>query len=110
VFDGTGNINQNNFIFDEKQNVLLAKYGNKGKPVLAGSYAKIKILAMMIEKKSHKINVVASLEAMATSIPVGFVGDPGDFGEAVAFLASQQAKFITGASINIDGGQFAGLQ
>jgi len=52
----------------------------------------------------------SSLEAMATSIPVGFVGDPGDFGEAVAFLASQQAKFITGASINIDGGQFAGLQ
>jgi 3-oxoacyl-[acyl-carrier protein] reductase len=47
---------------------------------------------------------------MATSIPVGFVGDPGDFGEAVAFLASQQAKLITGASINIDGGQFAGLQ
>ena len=49
-------------------------------------------------------------DALAMGIPAGFIGDPGDFGEAVAFFASQQARYITGAHLNIDGGQYAGLQ
>ena len=32
-------------------------------------------------------------------------GDPDDFGSAVAFLCSEQAKFITGTGLLIDGGQ-----
>ena len=43
-------------------------------------------------------------------IPAGFLGDPGDFGEICAFFASEQAKYITGAHLNVDGGQYAGLQ
>lgn len=86
VFDGTGNINQNKFIFDDKQNILLAKYGNKGKPVLIGSYAKIKILSMMIEKKSQKINVVASLEGMAT---------PEEINESIKSLDSTDTNNLT---------------
>ena len=82
---------------------------------LAGDVAAMGITVNTVQPGVHATDRIkgvygSSLEAMATSIPVGFVGDPGDFGEAVAFLASQQAKFITGASINIDGGQFAGLQ
>jgi 3-oxoacyl-[acyl-carrier protein] reductase len=42
-------------------------------------------------------------------IPTGHMGDPADFGEAVAFLCSQQAKFITGSHIPIDGGANTGL-
>jgi 3-oxoacyl-[acyl-carrier protein] reductase len=42
-------------------------------------------------------------------IPVGFVGDPKDFGTVVAFLCSQQARFVTGAAIPVDGGVYAGL-
>ncbi len=38
------------------------------------------------------------------------LGDPGDFGQAVAFLCSQQARFITGVQLHIDGGDYAGLQ
>ena len=38
------------------------------------------------------------------------LGDPADFGQAVAFLCSEQARFITGAHLNIDGGDYAGLQ
>ena len=46
----------------------------------------------------------------ATGIPAGVVGDPDDFGAVVAFLCSEQAKFITGASLQVDGGAYAGLQ
>lgn len=37
-------------------------------------------------------------------------GDPADFGQTVAFLCSEQARFVTGAQLNIDGGDYAGLQ
>jgi 3-oxoacyl-[acyl-carrier protein] reductase len=37
------------------------------------------------------------------------LGDPGDFGKVVAFLCSEQAKFVTGAAVQVDGGSYAGL-
>jgi 3-oxoacyl-[acyl-carrier protein] reductase len=49
-------------------------------------------------------------ESAARGIPAGKVGDPADFGAVVAFLCSQQAQFITGAALPIDGGAYAGLQ
>jgi 3-oxoacyl-[acyl-carrier protein] reductase len=39
----------------------------------------------------------------------GPVGDPDDFGGVVAFLCSEQAKFLTGAAIHVDGGAYAAL-
>ncbi len=48
--------------------------------------------------------------ALAASIPTGTVGDPDDFGAVVAFLCSEQARFLTGAAIPVDGGGAAGLQ
>jgi 3-oxoacyl-[acyl-carrier protein] reductase len=41
---------------------------------------------------------------MAAMIPVGKLGDPEDIAEALLFLASAQAKFITGQTIIADGG------
>lgn len=46
----------------------------------------------------------------AAGIPAGTIGDPDDFGAIVAFLCSEQAKFVTGASLQVDGGSYAGLQ
>ena len=48
--------------------------------------------------------------AMAAGIPVGSLGDPADFGSIVTFLCSEQAKFVTGAQLHVDGGTFGGLQ
>ena len=44
-------------------------------------------------------------ERMAASIPLGMLGEPEDVGWAVRFLASQEARYITGQTLVIDGGQ-----
>lgn len=43
-------------------------------------------------------------------IPVGRLGQPRDVAGAVAFLASDEAAYITGADILVDGGLFVNLQ
>lgn len=42
-------------------------------------------------------------------IPAGVVGDPADFGAFAAFLCSDQARFVNGAAIQVDGAAYAGL-
>lgn len=44
-------------------------------------------------------------EAVAADMPLGRIGEPGDIGAAVAFLASDAASWITGETMVIDGGQ-----
>jgi 3-oxoacyl-[acyl-carrier protein] reductase len=44
------------------------------------------------------------LKEMAREIPMGRVGKPEELGALVAFLASQQAAYITGTTIQVDGG------
>lgn len=51
----------------------------------------------------------ANADPVTLGIPTGTLGDPTDFGQVVAFLCSEQAKFITGANVQVDGGAYAGL-
>ncbi len=50
------------------------------------------------------------LSGAGREVPAGRVGDPADFGAVVAFLCSEQARFITGAALPVDGGASKGLQ
>ncbi|MEE3662038.1 SDR family oxidoreductase [Brenneria sp. g21c3] len=48
---------------------------------------------------------VATVKAKSqAAIPLGRYGQPAEFGAAAAFLASQQAAFITGTILRVDGG------
>lgn len=47
----------------------------------------------------------AYLEQMTRAVPVKALGKPQDIGYAVCFLASKEARFITGQGIVVDGGQ-----
>jgi 3-oxoacyl-[acyl-carrier protein] reductase len=65
-----------------------------------------------VQPGSHltdRLRRVSGGEPDVTGIPAGEVGRPEDFGAVVAFLCSEQARFITGTAIPIDGGAYAGL-
>lgn len=51
----------------------------------------------------------AQVDAAVLGVPAGAIGDPADFGAVVAFLCSDQARYITGAHLQVDGGAYAGL-
>jgi 3-oxoacyl-[acyl-carrier protein] reductase len=51
----------------------------------------------------------AALRAQGENNPMRVLGDAGDFGAVVAFMCSQQARFITGENVLVDGGAYAGL-
>ena len=63
----------------------------------------------------HATNRLLSLHggdtsSAAAAIPTRTIGDPADFGSIVAFLCSEQARFVTGLQLHVDGGAYGGLQ
>jgi NAD(P)-dependent dehydrogenase (short-subunit alcohol dehydrogenase family) len=49
----------------------------------------------------------AFLDFMIPLHPIGTVGQPDDVANAVVWLCSDEAKFVTGATLNVDGGSTA---
>jgi meso-butanediol dehydrogenase/(S,S)-butanediol dehydrogenase/diacetyl reductase len=47
-------------------------------------------------------------DAFRTAIPMGRFGKPHEIAAAVAFLAADEASFVTGANLTVDGGLTAG--
>lgn len=46
-----------------------------------------------------------SLNDFIRQVPIGRLAEPGEIADATLFLASDQARYITGATLNITGGQ-----
>jgi 3-oxoacyl-[acyl-carrier protein] reductase len=59
------------------------------------------ILTESVEKQRSK----AFIQSMVDSIPLGRLGTPRDVAQAALFLASDEATYITGTTIVVDGGQ-----
>ena len=45
-----------------------------------------------------------SEDKLTESIPLGRLGTPADIANAALFLASEEASFITGACLDVNGG------
>jgi NAD(P)-dependent dehydrogenase (short-subunit alcohol dehydrogenase family) len=43
-------------------------------------------------------------EELANSVPLGRLGDPDEIAKAVSFLASDEASYISGIELFVDGG------
>jgi NAD(P)-dependent dehydrogenase (short-subunit alcohol dehydrogenase family) len=52
-------------------------------------------------------DVEALLKSRLERIPIGFMGDGRDTANAALFLASDEARFVTGTEIVVDGGMVA---
>ena len=58
---------------------------------------------------TENVSFEEALRAQGANNPMRVLGDAGDFGAVVAFLCSQQARFVTGENVLVDGGAYAGL-
>ena len=87
----------------------------------SGIHGFTKALALETVSKGITVNAVApgyvetdmvaavpkeSLQKIVAQVPVGRLGQPGEIARAVCFLVSEEAAFVTGATLTINGGQY----
>lgn len=106
---------------------VVAHYGNFGQvnysATKAGVIAMTKTLAKELGKDQIRVNAVAPgfiatpmvkkmpekvLAMMEEKSPLRRLGQPEEIAAAFAFLASDDAKYITGTTLNVDGGTILG--
>jgi len=59
-----------------------------------------------IRTRAHDRVPAAVIDRIRQQTPAGFVGEPSDVAAAICFLASDEARFITGQTLLIDGGRW----
>jgi len=57
----------------------------------------------------HRLKQLKSRDQVASAVPMRRIGEPEEVAYTAAWLCSEQASFITGATIPIDGGRLAGI-
>ncbi len=78
---------------------------------MAGELAKFRIHCNCIAPGFIKTDMTDQLpddvqKQILDKIPLGRLGTPEDIGNAVAFLCSEQAAYITGSTIHVNGGMY----
>ena len=60
--------------------------------------------APMLTAATPRSAAPGSMDALAQAVPLGRLGTPEDIAGAVSFLLSEQASYVTGATIDVNGG------
>ena len=86
--------------------VVAVQYAPKG--IRVNTVVPGQLHTPMVEARLAKQRMGGDVQALLASrqkrIPLGFAGDGRDTANAVLFLASDEARFITGAELVVDGG------
>jgi 3-oxoacyl-[acyl-carrier protein] reductase len=61
------------------------------------------------QAEAEGVSVDEVLQRSLGDIPAGRIGQPEELAALIAFLASERAAYITGATIQVDGGRYRGL-
>ncbi len=86
--------------------VQYAKHGVRVNTVIPGQMHTPMVEVRLAKQRSGG-DIEALLKSRVARIPLGFMGDGRDTAAAVLFLASDEARFITGTEIVVDGGMTA---
>jgi L-rhamnose 1-dehydrogenase len=82
--------------------IALGRYGIRCNSVMPGTIA--------TDLNKEDLAAPEKLATMKGRIPLGRLGVPDDVASVVVFLASDMARYVTGAALLVDGGLFVNLQ
>ena len=58
----------------------------------------------LLNQKDPKYTLDKHWQSVSTGVPLGRVGEAMEAGDVICFLSSRKASYVTGASVNVDGG------
>jgi L-rhamnose 1-dehydrogenase len=82
--------------------IALGPYGIRCNSVMPG--------AILTDLNRDDLDQPEKRDYFNKRIPLGRYGEPADVADCVVFLASDMARYVTGASLLVDGGMFVNLQ
>jgi L-rhamnose 1-dehydrogenase len=82
--------------------IALGKYNIRCNSVLPGT--------ILTDINKDDLADVEKRKYMEGRVPLGRLGQPEDLAGPIVFLASDLARYVTGAALLVDGGMFVNLQ